>query len=184
MTTLETAIRQIDRESRELLQQTFDTVNENFAQAVPDALRRRPGEARADRRGDPRLGRAGRRAAAGQAQHVHSPAVGRREGAHRDLAGVRAVPAQSGAVLPAGRSRRAARRPEHRPLLPDGAGHGGETQFLFISHNKITMEMANQLVGITMPEPGVFARRGGRHRRSAGARASGYRSCADVSARS
>ena len=31
----------------------------------------------------------------------------------------------------------------------------GDTQFLFISHNKITMEMANQLVGITMPEPGV-----------------------------
>ena len=30
-----------------------------------------------------------------------------------------------------------------------------DTQFLFISHNKITMEMANQLVGITMPEPGV-----------------------------
>jgi len=29
------------------------------------------------------------------------------------------------------------------------------TQFLFISHNKITMEMANQLVGITMPDPGV-----------------------------
>ena len=30
-----------------------------------------------------------------------------------------------------------------------------ETQFLFISHNKITMEMASQLVGITMPEPGA-----------------------------
>jgi chromosome segregation protein len=30
-----------------------------------------------------------------------------------------------------------------------------QTQFLFISHNKITMEMANQLVGITMPEPGI-----------------------------
>ncbi len=30
-----------------------------------------------------------------------------------------------------------------------------DTQFLFISHNKITMEMAHQLVGITMPEPGV-----------------------------
>jgi chromosome segregation protein len=29
------------------------------------------------------------------------------------------------------------------------------TQFLFISHNKITMEMASQLVGITMPEPGA-----------------------------
>src|SRR5207248_5283843 len=31
----------------------------------------------------------------------------------------------------------------------------GQTQFLFISHNKITMEMASQLVGITMPEPGI-----------------------------
>ena len=29
------------------------------------------------------------------------------------------------------------------------------TQFLFISHNKITMEMAEQLIGITMPDPGV-----------------------------
>ena len=46
----------------------------------------------------------------------------------------------------------------------------GETQFLFISHNKITMEMASQLIGITMPEPGRLARRRGRHRRSARAR--------------
>jgi chromosome segregation protein len=30
-----------------------------------------------------------------------------------------------------------------------------QTQFLFISHNKITMEMAGQLVGVTMPESGV-----------------------------
>ena len=30
-----------------------------------------------------------------------------------------------------------------------------QTQFLFISHNKITMEMAEQLIGITMPELGV-----------------------------
>jgi chromosome segregation protein len=29
------------------------------------------------------------------------------------------------------------------------------TQFVFISHNKITMEMAAQLIGITMPDPGV-----------------------------
>ena len=31
----------------------------------------------------------------------------------------------------------------------------GETQFLFISHNKITMQMAQQLVGVTMREQGV-----------------------------
>jgi len=30
-----------------------------------------------------------------------------------------------------------------------------ETQFLFITHNRITMEMAQNLVGVTMPEPGV-----------------------------
>src|SRR5690606_6314088 len=30
-----------------------------------------------------------------------------------------------------------------------------QTQFLFISHNKITMEVAQQLIGITMQEQGV-----------------------------
>ena len=29
------------------------------------------------------------------------------------------------------------------------------TQFLFVSHNKITMEIADQLIGVTMQEPGV-----------------------------
>jgi chromosome segregation protein len=28
-------------------------------------------------------------------------------------------------------------------------------QFMFITHNKITMEMASQLMGVTMAEPGV-----------------------------
>ena len=34
-------------------------------------------------------------------------------------------------------------------------GMGKETQFLFISHNKIAMEMAEQLIGVTMQEQGV-----------------------------
>ena len=29
------------------------------------------------------------------------------------------------------------------------------TQFLFVSHNKLTMEIAEQLIGVTMQEPGV-----------------------------
>jgi chromosome segregation protein len=29
------------------------------------------------------------------------------------------------------------------------------TQFVFISHNKITMEIAHQLIGVTMQEQGV-----------------------------
>ncbi len=30
-----------------------------------------------------------------------------------------------------------------------------KTQFLLVSHNKITMEMAQQLIGVTMQESGV-----------------------------
>jgi len=30
-----------------------------------------------------------------------------------------------------------------------------QTQFIFISHNKIAMEMAQQLIGVTMQEQGV-----------------------------
>lgn len=31
----------------------------------------------------------------------------------------------------------------------------GKTQFIFISHNKLTIEIADQLIGVTMKEPGV-----------------------------
>ncbi|HKJ76894.1 MAG TPA: hypothetical protein VKA64_06785, partial [Gammaproteobacteria bacterium] len=30
-----------------------------------------------------------------------------------------------------------------------------DIQFIFITHNKVTMELANQLSGVTMQEPGV-----------------------------
>jgi len=30
-----------------------------------------------------------------------------------------------------------------------------KVQFVFITHNKVTMEMARQLTGVTMQEPGV-----------------------------
>jgi chromosome segregation protein len=30
-----------------------------------------------------------------------------------------------------------------------------KTQFLFVSHNKITMEIAQQLIGVTIQESGV-----------------------------
>ena len=31
----------------------------------------------------------------------------------------------------------------------------GRVQFIFITHNKATMELASQLIGVTMNEPGV-----------------------------
>ncbi|MBU6470748.1 MAG: hypothetical protein KGQ68_08705, partial [Gammaproteobacteria bacterium] len=34
-------------------------------------------------------------------------------------------------------------------------GMSDRVQFVFITHNKTTMEMANQLIGVTMNEPGV-----------------------------
>jgi chromosome segregation protein len=30
-----------------------------------------------------------------------------------------------------------------------------EVQFLYISHNKLAMRMAQQLIGVTMPDPGL-----------------------------
>jgi chromosome segregation protein len=30
-----------------------------------------------------------------------------------------------------------------------------QVQFLFVTHNKLTMEIAQQLIGVTMHEPGV-----------------------------
>ena len=30
-----------------------------------------------------------------------------------------------------------------------------QVQFLAITHNKVTMQMANRIIGVSMPEPGV-----------------------------
>ena len=121
LATLENAIRQIDKESRLLLQQTFETVNENFSRLFPALFG--GGQARLVLTGEEILDSGVQVIAQppGQAQHVDPPAVRRRKGADRDLARVRDVPAQPGAVLPARRGRRAARRSEHRPLLQAGA---------------------------------------------------------------
>ena len=50
--TLEDAIRRIDRETREQLQETYDTVNAQLRQLFPQSVRRRRGEADHDRRRD------------------------------------------------------------------------------------------------------------------------------------
>ncbi|MDW8468828.1 MAG: hypothetical protein RML56_07510 [Burkholderiales bacterium] len=48
-----------------------------------------------------------------------------------------------------------------------------QTQFVFVTHNKITMEMASHLVGVTMPESGVARGRGRRRRGAAHTRGAG-----------
>ena len=39
-----------------------------------------------------------------------------------------------------------------------------KVQFIYITHNKIAMEMADQLMGVTMHEPGCFEAGGCRRR--------------------
>ena len=155
MTTLETAIRQIDRESRELLQQTFDTVNENFAKLFPTLFGG----------GQAKLVLTGEEILDSGVQVVAHPPGKRNTSIHQLSGGEKALTAISlvfalfqlnpapfclldevDAPLDESNTHRFCK------MVQDMAAG---SQFLFISHNKITMEMANQLIGITMPDPGV-----------------------------
>ncbi|MGE5739694.1 MAG: hypothetical protein ACM34F_12430 [Betaproteobacteria bacterium] len=155
MTTLETAIRQIDRESRELLQQTFDIVNDNFARLFPTLFGG----------GQAKLLLTGEEILDSGVQVIAHPPGKRNTTIHQLSGGEKALTAISlvfalfqlnpapfclldevDAPLDESNTHRFCR------MVQDMSS---ESQFLFISHNKITMEMANQLIGITMPDPGV-----------------------------
>ncbi len=155
MTTLETAIRQIDRESRELLQQTFDAVNANFAQLFPALFGG----------GQARLVLTGEEILDSGVQVIAQPPGKRNTSIHLLSGGEKALTAISlvFALFQLNPAPFCLLDEVDAPLDDPNTDRfcamvrkmAGETQFLFISHNKITMEMANQLVGITMPEPGA-----------------------------
>jgi chromosome segregation protein len=155
MGTLEAAIRQIDRESRSLLQQTFDAVNVNFGRLFPALFGG----------GTARLVLTGEEILDSGVQVVAQPPGKRNTSIHLLSGGEKALTATSlvfalfqlnpapfclldevDAPLDDTNTERFCR------MVRDMVA---QTQFLFISHNKITMEMAHQLIGITMPEPGV-----------------------------
>ena len=124
---------------------------------VQHAVRRRSCRAHAARRDrSARKRHRHRCVASGQAAPERAAPVGRREGADRDRAHVRDLQVQAEPVLSARRNRRAARRREHRPVRRDAAGACCDhTQFILITHNRRTMEIADRLYGVTMEEPGV-----------------------------
>jgi chromosome segregation protein len=175
MATLENAIRQIDRESRHLLQQTFDTVNENFARLFPMLFGG----------GQAKLVLTGEEILDSGVQVIAQPPGKRKTSIHllsggeKALTaislGVRAVSAQSGTVLPARRSGCAPRSIRTPTLLPDGAGHG--------ARNAILVHFAQQdHDGNRQPAhwhydagPRDFTRRGRGYRRGVAAR--GNRRC-------
>ncbi len=155
MTTLEDAIRKIDGETRELLSGTFNTVNEHFGKMFPELFG--GGNARLVITGDEILDSG--------VQVIAQPPGKKNQTIHLLSGGEKALTAialvfaifqlnpapfclldEVDAPLDDANTERYAR------LV---TSMSRETQFLFISHNKIAMEMAEQLIGVTMQEQGV-----------------------------
>ena len=155
MTTLESAIRQIDRESRALLQQTFDRVNENFGKLFPALFG--GGRAKLLLTGDEILD---------SGVQVIAQPPGKRNATIHVLSGGEKAMTATALIFALFQINPApfCLLDEVDAPLDESNTHrfcsmvrdmAGETQFVFISHNKVTMEMASQLIGITMQEPGV-----------------------------
>ena len=155
MTTLESAIRQIDRESRELLQQTFDIVSTNFAKLFPALFGG----------GQAKLVLTGEEILDSGVQVIAHPPGKRNTTIHQLSGGEKALTAIAlvFALFQLNPAPFCLLDEVDAPLDESNTHRfcemvremSTESQFLFISHNKITMEMATQLVGITMPDLGV-----------------------------
>lgn len=155
MATLEEAIRRIDKESRDLLMATYDAVNRNLSELFPILFG--GGEARLVLTGEEILD-------SGVQVMAHPPgkknaSIHLLSGGEKALTAISLVfslfqlnPApfclldEVDAPLDDTNTERLCK------LISKMASN---TQFIFISHNKITMELAQQLVGVTMQERGV-----------------------------
>ena len=153
--TLEDAIRRIDRESRELLQQTFDSVNRHFGSLFPVLFGG----------GDAKLVMTGEEILDAGVQVMAHPPGKRNTSIHLLSGGEKALTAISlvFAMFQLNPAPFCLLDEVDAPLDDSNTTRfcdlvrkmSAQTQFLFISHNKITMEMATQLIGVTMPESGV-----------------------------
>jgi chromosome segregation protein len=155
ITTLEDAIRKIDGETRELLAGTFNTVNEHFGKMFPELFG--GGNARLVMTGDEILDSGVQVMAqppGKKNQTIHLLSGG--EKALTAIALVFAIfqlnPAPFCLLDEVDAPLDDANTERYAKLV---SAMSRETQFLFISHNKIAMEMAEQLIGVTMQEQGV-----------------------------
>ncbi len=155
METLENAIRRIDRETRDLLQSTYDAVNKSFGELFPILFG--GGEAKLIMTGEEILD-AGVQVMA-QPPGKKNSTIHLLSGGEKALTAIALVfsmfqlnPApfclldEVDAPLDDTNTERFCAMVRRM---------SANTQFLFISHNKIAMEMAQQLVGVTMQESGV-----------------------------
>lgn len=155
MATLEDAIRKIDSETRELLAGTFNTVNEHFGKMFPELFG--GGNARLVMTGDEILDSGVQVMAqppGKKNQTIHLLSGG--EKALTAIALVFAIfqlnPAPFCLLDEVDAPLDDANTERYTKLV---TSMSRETQFLYISHNKIAMEMAEQLIGVTMQEQGV-----------------------------
>jgi chromosome segregation protein len=153
--TLEDAIRRIDRETREQLQETYDTVNRHFGTLFPQLFG--GGEARLILTGEEILD-SGIQIMA-QPPGKKNSTIHLLSGGEKALTAIALVfgmfqlnPApfclldEVDAPLDDSNTERFCEMVKRM---------SAQTQFIFISHNKIAMEMAQQLIGVTMQEQGV-----------------------------
>ncbi len=155
MATLEDAIRRIDKESRDLLMDTYNQVNQHLSEMFPVLFAG----------GEARLVLTGEEILDSGVQVMAQPPGKKNSSIHLMSGGEKALTAialvfslfqlnpapfclldEVDAPLDDTNTERLC------SLIQRMAQH---TQFIFISHNKITMEMAKQLVGVTMQEKGV-----------------------------
>ncbi|QJR09964.1 Chromosome partition protein Smc [Usitatibacter rugosus] len=153
--TLEAAIKRIDRETREMLQSTFDIVSANFTEMFPALFG--GGQASLKLTGEEILD-------AGVQVFAQPP--GKKNASIQLLSGGEKALTAIALVFSLFKL-----NPAPFCLLDEVDAPlddpntvrfcelvkqmSAQTQFLFITHNKITMELGEQLVGVTMQEPGV-----------------------------
>lgn len=153
--TLEDAIRKIDAETRDLLGGTFKIVNEHFSRMFPELFG--GGNARLVMTGDEILD-AGVQVLA-QPPGKKNQTIHLLSGGEKALTAIALVfaifqlnPAPFCLLDEVDAPLDDANTERYAKLV---TAMSRETQFLFISHNKIAMEMAEQLIGVTMQEQGV-----------------------------
>ncbi len=155
ISTLEDAIHKIDLETRDLLKKTFDFVNEHFGTMFPSLFG--GGTARLVMTGDEILD-AGVQVMA-QPPGKKNSTIHLLSGGEKALTAIALVfaifqlnPAPFCLLDEVDAPLDDANTERYANLV---RSMSSGTQFLFISHNKIAMEMAEQLIGVTMQEQGV-----------------------------
>jgi len=153
--TLQDAIHKIDSETRELLAGTFNVVNEHFSRMFPELFG--GGNAKLVMTGDEILD-AGVQVIA-QPPGKKNQTIHLLSGGEKALTAIALVfaifqlnPAPFCLLDEVDAPLDDANTERYAKLV---TAMSKSTQFLFISHNKIAMEMAEQLIGVTMQEQGV-----------------------------